>query len=243
MGEVYRGRDSRLGWDVALKVLPVAFAADTERMARFQREAQVLALLNHPNIASIYGLEDSGEVRALVMELVEGPTLADRIATGGIPVDEALSIAKQICEAVEYAHERGVVHRDLKPANIKLANGTSVKVLDFGLAKALEGDWSVVGYFQFADHHPACNATRISSCFVTDRVAFCNYYSHLSEIPDKIRTEAQIVVWGVSLFDIPPISRPRRGNRDADFRCSLPILVSRQTGDVAISDRVAIAPE
>ena len=140
MGEVYRGRDRRLGRDVALKVLPVAFAADTERMARFQREAQVLALLNHPNIASIYGLEDSGEVRAFVMELVEGPTLADRIATGRILVDEALSIAKQICEAVEYAHERGVVHRDLKPANIKLANGSSVKILDFGLAKALEGD-------------------------------------------------------------------------------------------------------
>ena len=140
MGEVYRARDSRLGRDVALKVLPVAFAADAERMARFQREAQVLASLNHPNIASIYGLEDSGKVRALVMELVEGPTLADRLTKGAIPVDEVLSLAKQICEAVEYAHERGIVHRDLKPANIKLANSSSVKILDFGLAKALEGD-------------------------------------------------------------------------------------------------------
>jgi serine/threonine protein kinase len=140
MGEVYRARDSKLGRDVALKVLPEAFARDAERMARFQREAKVLASLNHPNIASIYGLEDSGSTHALVMELVEGPTLADRIKQGPIPVDEALRIAKQICEALEYAHERGIVHRDLKPANIKVTNDDAVKVLDFGLAKALEGD-------------------------------------------------------------------------------------------------------
>ena len=120
MGEVYRARDSKLGRDVALKVLPEAFARDVERMARFQREAKVLASLNHPNIASIYGLEDSGSTHALVMELVEGPTLADRIKSGPIPVDEALRIAKQITEALEYAHERGIVHRDLKPANVKV---------------------------------------------------------------------------------------------------------------------------
>ena len=142
MGEVYRARDSKLGRDVALKVLPEAFARDAERMARFQREAQVLASLNHPNIASIYGLEDSGATHALVMELVEGPTLADRIKQGPIPVDEALRIAKQICEALEYAHERGIVHRDLKPANIKVTGDDAVKVLDFGLAKAIEGDAS-----------------------------------------------------------------------------------------------------
>src|SRR5487761_441110 len=146
MGEVYRARDARLGRDVALKVLPEAFAADAERMARFRREAQVLASLNHPNIAAIYGFEDSGSTHALVMELVDGPTLADRIKSAAIPLDEALPIAKQICEAVEYAHERGNVLRDLKPANIKLAshdkltNNDAVKVLDFGLAKALEGD-------------------------------------------------------------------------------------------------------
>jgi eukaryotic-like serine/threonine-protein kinase len=140
MGEVYRARDARLGRDVALKVLPEAFARDDERMARFQREAKVLASLNHPNIASIYGLEDSGATHALVMELVEGPTLADRIKQGPIPIDEALRIAKQICEALEYAHERGIVHRDLKPANVKLTNDDAVKVLDFGLAKAIEGD-------------------------------------------------------------------------------------------------------
>jgi eukaryotic-like serine/threonine-protein kinase len=140
MGEVYRAHDSKLGRDVAMKVLPDAFARDAERMARFQREAKVLASLNHPNIATIHGLEDSGGNRALVMELVEGPTLADRIRHGPIPIQEALPIAKQIAEALEYAHERGVVHRDLKPANVKVTNDDIVKVLDFGLAKALEGD-------------------------------------------------------------------------------------------------------
>jgi Tol biopolymer transport system component len=140
MGEVYRARDSKLGRDVALKVLPEAFARDAERMARFQREAKVLASLNHTNIASIYGLEDSGATHALVMELVEGPTLADRIKQGPIPVDEVVKIAKQICEGLEYAHERGIVHRDLKPANVKVTLDDAVKVLDFGLAKAIEGD-------------------------------------------------------------------------------------------------------
>ena len=140
MGEVYRARDTKLGREVALKVLPTAFAADPARMARFQREAQILASLNHPGIASIYGLEDSSGVRALVMELVEGPTLAERITQGPIPLAEALLIARQICEALEYAHERSIVHRDLKPANIKLAEHDTVKVLDFGLAKALEAE-------------------------------------------------------------------------------------------------------
>ena len=140
MGEVYRARDVKLGRDVAMKVLPEVFARDTERMARFQREAKVLASLNHPNIASIYGLEDSGATHALVMELVEGPTLAERVKQGPMPADEALRIAKQIAEAVEYAHERRIVHRDLKPANVKVTNDDALKVLDFGLAKAVEGD-------------------------------------------------------------------------------------------------------
>jgi serine/threonine protein kinase len=140
MGEVYRARDGKLGRNVALKVLPEAFARDSERMARFEREAKVLASLNHPNIASIYGLEDSGATHALVMELVEGLTLADRLRSRPIPIDEALLIARQICEALEYAHERGIVHRDLKPANVKLTSDDTVKILDFGLAKAAEGD-------------------------------------------------------------------------------------------------------
>ena len=129
---------SALKRDDALKVLPDAFASDPERLARFQREAQVLASLNHPNIAHVHGLEQSDGVQALVMELVEGPTLADRIAQGPIPVDEALPIAKQIAEALEAAHEQGIIHRDLKPANIKVRPDGTVKVLDFGLAKALE---------------------------------------------------------------------------------------------------------
>jgi serine/threonine protein kinase len=179
MGEVYRARDTRLNRDVALKVLPEAFARDAERLARFRREAQVLASLNHPNIAAIYGFEESGATHALVMELVEGPTLAEKISGalnasgaanadlkvpatkniqsevsraglkaaptehhfgGAIAIDEALPMAKQICDALEYAHERGIVHRDLKPANIKISSNDAVKILDFGLAKALEGD-------------------------------------------------------------------------------------------------------
>jgi eukaryotic-like serine/threonine-protein kinase len=120
MGEVYRARDTRLKREVALKILPASVATDPDRLARFQREAEVLASLNHPNIAAIHGLEESDGVRALVMELVEGETLADRIARGAIPVDEALPIAKQIVEALEAAHEQGIAHRDLKPANIKV---------------------------------------------------------------------------------------------------------------------------
>ena len=138
MGEVYRAYDARLKRDVALKVLPSSFAADPDRLARFEREAQVLASLNHPHIAAIYGVEESHGTRALVMELVEGPTLADRIAHGPIAVDEALPIARQMAEALEAAHEAGIIHRDLKPANIKLRPDGTVKVLDFGLAKALD---------------------------------------------------------------------------------------------------------
>ena len=140
MGEVYRARDTKLGRDVAIKVLPAAFAHDPDRMARFQREAKVLAALSHANIATIYGLEESDGARALVMELLEGPTLAERLQAGPIALEEAVGIARQIAEALEAAHERGIVHRDLKPANIKLTQDDTVKVLDFGLAKAMEGE-------------------------------------------------------------------------------------------------------
>src|SRR5215212_8909567 len=135
MGEVYRARDLKLGREVAIKVLPEAFAADPDRLARFAREAQLLASLNHPNIAAIHGLEDTDRGKALVLELVSGETLAERIARGRIPLDEALPIAKQIVAAVEAAHEQGIIHRDLKPANIKVTPDGVVKVLDFGLAK------------------------------------------------------------------------------------------------------------
>src|SRR5262245_8785669 len=138
MGEVYRARDTRLDRDVAIKVLPDVFASDPERLARFEREAKTLAALNHPNIAQIYGLEESNGTRALAMELVEGETLADLIARGPIPLEEALSIAMQIAEAVEAAHDQGIIHRDLKPANVKVRPDGTVKVLDFGLAKAMD---------------------------------------------------------------------------------------------------------
>jgi eukaryotic-like serine/threonine-protein kinase len=160
MGEIYRARDTKLGREVALKVLPQLLAVDSDRIARFNREAQVLAALNHPNIAAIYGFEESisqrtspgiGEtdqaptsiVRTLVLELVEGLTLAERIAQGPLPLGEAIPIARQIAEAIAAAHERGIVHRDLKPANIKVRPDGLVKVLDFGLAKALESATSV----------------------------------------------------------------------------------------------------
>ena len=140
MGEVYQAKDRKLGRDVAIKVLPEEFARDADRVARFQREAKLLASLNHPNIAAIYGLEESGGTNFLVLELVEGETLADRIKRGPIPVEESLKLALQIAEALEAAHEKGVIHRDLKPANIKVTPEGKVKVLDFGLAKAFAGE-------------------------------------------------------------------------------------------------------
>jgi eukaryotic-like serine/threonine-protein kinase len=142
MGEVYLARDSKLRRDVAIKVLPEAFARDPARVLRFEREAKLLATLNHPNIAAIYGIEDSNSSLALVMEYVDGTTLADRIRAGPIPLDEALPIARQIADALEYAHEHGVVHRDLKPANVKVTSDDAVKILDFGLAKAVQGEAS-----------------------------------------------------------------------------------------------------
>ena len=137
MGQVWQATDTQLNRQVALKILPDAFTDDSDRLARFQREAQVLASLNHPNIGGIHGIEEAEGMRALVLELVEGPTLADRIAEGPIPIQDALPIAKQIAEALEAAHEQGIIHRDLKPANIKVKDEGTVKVLDFGLAKAM----------------------------------------------------------------------------------------------------------
>ena len=145
MGEVYRAKDTKLNREVAVKVLPTAVAEDAERLARFRREAQVLASLNHPNIAAIYGLDEADGKQFLVLELVEGEDLAERLKRGRIPAVESLAIARQIAEALAEAHDKGIVHRDLKPANVKLTPEGKVKVLDFGLAKAIVGDISEAG--------------------------------------------------------------------------------------------------
>jgi eukaryotic-like serine/threonine-protein kinase len=147
MGEVYRATDTNLKRQVAIKVLPATVAADAERLARFQREAEILAALNHPNIAHVHGLEKSDGIVSLVMELVEGPTLADLLSHGSLPLAEVSRIAKQIAEGLEAAHEQGIIHRELKPANIKVRDDGTVKVLDFGLAKAIDstGERSQIG--------------------------------------------------------------------------------------------------
>ena len=194
MGEVYRSRDTKLDRDVALKVLPEAFTQDPDRLARFEREAKVLASLNHPNIAAIYGLEEADGTRALVLELVEGPTLADRIKQGPIPLDEALPIAKQIAEALEAAHEAGVIHRDLKPANIKVREDGTVKVLDFGLAKALdpnpEGDPS---------QSPTLTAAATQMGVIMGTAAYMSPEQAAGKVVDK---RGDIWSFGVVLFEM-----------------------------------------
>ena len=200
MGEVYRARDTRLGRAVAIKILPRAFKDAPDRVARFEREARVLASLNHPHIGAIYGLEDADGVNALVMELVEGEDLSQRLARGPIPIDEALSIARQIAEAVEAAHEQGIIHRDLKPANIKVRRDGTVKVLDFGLAKALA---------------PASDADPALTPSPTHAGAILGTFAYMS--PEQARGEAaspQADIWafGVVLYELltgaSPFERP-----------------------------------
>ena len=195
MGEVYRATDSKLGRDVALKVLPEAFAQDAQRMARFQREAQLLASLNHPHIAAIYGLEHQDKIQALAMELVEGPTLAERIAQGALPLDEALPIARQIAEALEYAHEKGIIHRDLKPANIKLTPDGKVKVLDFGLAKALEGDTARMD----ASNSPTISMAATKMGVILGTAAYMSPEQAKGKTVDR---RADIWAFGVVLFEM-----------------------------------------
>ena len=196
MGEVYRARDTKLHRDVAIKVLPEAFALDAERLARFTREAQVLASLNHPNIAAVYGLEEQGSTRALVMELVEGEDLSQRIARGAIPLDEALPIARQIAEALEAAHEQGIIHRDLKPANIKVRDDGTVKVLDFGLAKALDPTAASAS----TDHAPT-----ITSPAMTQRGMILGTPAYMSPEQAKgkaVDRRADIWAFGAVLFEM-----------------------------------------
>ncbi len=195
MGEVYRARDRKLNRDVAIKVLPAALAADPDRIARFEREAQVLASLNHPNIAHLYGVEESGGVRALVLELVEGETLAERIARGAMRGDEALAIARQIALALEAAHEPGIVHRDLKPANIKLTPSGVVKVLDFGLAKAIDS----AGPAADLTNSPTLTGRMTRDGIILGTAAYMSPEQARGEIVDK---RADIWAFGAVLFEM-----------------------------------------
>ena len=225
MGEVYRAHDTKLNRDVALKVLPEAFANDAERMARFAREAQVLASLNHPNIAAIYGLEESGDVRALVMELVEGPTLADRMARAtvgaglappraSLQIDESLHIAKQIAEALEAAHEKNITHRDLKPANVKITPEGVVKVLDFGLAKAADdslapGDPS---------DSPTLTAAATQAGMIMGTAAYMAPEQARGQVVDK---RADVWSFGVVLFEMLTRQRAFAGETVSDVLVSV----------------------
>ena len=181
MGEVYRANDTRLSRDVAIKVLPPEFAKDEQRLARFEREAQLLASLNHPNIAAIHGLEEAEGERFLVLELVEGETLAERVARGAIPVEESFGLAVQIAEALEAAHEKGVIHRDLKPANIKITPDGKIKVLDFGLAKAFSGD----GGDQDPTHSPTISMAATAQGVILGTAAYMSPEQARGQAVDK----------------------------------------------------------
>jgi len=195
MGEVYRARDTRLGRDVAIKVLPGSFAENAQSMARFKREAQALASLNHPGIASIFGLEESNGIRGIVMELVEGDTLADRLRRGAMPLDEALYIAKQVAEALEYAHDRGIIHRDLKPANVKVTLDGKVKLLDFGLAKAAESDSATSDI----SSSPTLSAAATQAGIILGTAAYMSPEQAKGKSVDR---RADIWAFGVLLFEM-----------------------------------------
>ena len=195
MGEVYRARDSKLGREVAIKTLTPEFARDPDRIARFQREAKLLASLNHPNIAAIHGLEESGGTNFLVLELVEGETLADRIKAGPIPVEESLKLALQIAEALEAAHEKGVIHRDLKPANIKVTPEGKVKVLDFGLAKAFAGEQADL----ILSNSPTLSAAATQQGVILGTAAYMSPEQAKGKTVDK---RADIWAFGAVLFEM-----------------------------------------
>ena len=211
MGEVYRARDTKLDRDVALKVLPQAFTDDPDRLARFEREAKVLASLNHPNIGAIHGLEESEGIKALVLELVEGPTLAERIKQGPIPIDEALPIARQIAEALEAAHEQGIIHRDLKPANIKVKDDGTVKVLDFGLAKAFQPDASDIGLSQSPTISLTAAATQMG--MVIGTAAYMAPEQAKGKVVDK---RADVWAFGAVLYEMLTAQKPFAGDDVSD---------------------------
>ncbi len=216
MGEVYRARDTKLDRDVAIKVLPDAFASDPERAARFAREARTLATLNHPHIAQIYGVEEQGGTRALVMELVDGETLAERLARGALPLDDALPVARQIADALDAAHERGIVHRDLKPANIKLRPDGTVKVLDFGLAKAVE---SGISSRQPGSGDALANSPTITSPVMTYAGVILGTAAYMSPEQAKgkpVDRRADIWAFGCVVFEMVTGRQPFSGETVSD---------------------------
>jgi eukaryotic-like serine/threonine-protein kinase len=219
MGQVYRARDTKLNRDVALKMPPDAFVSDPDRLARFTREAQILASLNHPNIAIIYGLEQAGDVHALVMELVQGDDLSQRIARGAIPIDEALPIAKQIAEALEAAHDQGIVHRDLKPANIKVRENGTVKVLDFGLAKAME---PAAGSSPGASMSPTLSLHTTMAGVILGTAAYMSPEQARGKTVDK---RADIWAFGAVLYEM---LTGKRAFNDEDVSMTLSKVLQRE---------------
>jgi serine/threonine protein kinase len=211
MGEVFRARDTKLNRDVAIKVLPSAFAQDAERVARFRREAQLLASLNHPNIAAIHGLEESAGVVALALELVEGEDLAERLRRGAIPVDEAIAIAKQIAEGLEAAHEKGVVHRDLKPAKLKLTKDGTVKILDFGLAKLAVAEPDAAG--DALSQSPTMSRQMTEAGVIFGTAAYMSPEQARGGTVDK---RADIWAFGVVLFEMLTAKRLFSGETVSD---------------------------
>src|SRR5438046_4447999 len=214
MGEVYRARDTRLKRDVALKILPEAVATDPDRLSRFQREAEVLASLNHPHIGAIYGLEEADTTRALIMELVDGETLAERLQRGPMPIEDALTFAIQIAEALEAAHERGIIHRDLKPANIKITADSTVKVLDFGLAKALEGERAAAN----VSHSPTLSMMATQAGMILGTAAYMSP-EQANGLPADQRSD--IFSFGCVLYEMLMGRQAFQGNTAAEVMASV----------------------
>jgi len=227
MGEVYRARDMKLGRDVAMKILPTEFSDDSERLARFEREARLLASLQHQNIAAIYGLEEVDGRPILVMELAEGEDLSDRLAHGRLPDDEIEQITRQLAKGLEYAHDAGIVHRDLKPANIKVSRGGKVKILDFGLARALAGDSVQASEQSDSNHSPTVTQALTGAGTILGTAAYMSPEQARGREVDR-RTD--IWAFGVVLYEMLAGKRLFDGETTTDILAA--ILRKRPDWDV-----------